>query len=815
MGEVAVHRRRFLLLLLAVAMWAGSLLVPLASPAAQDGLPPGLSMRADAAFDGIFKYGEWLPVWVELANSGPDLDVEVRVRLTGSWGTTTFAGPVALPTGSRKRVPIYVLPNNYSHELQVELTSDGKVLASQRVPVAPRVNVTYLVGLVAPQRGALALLLGASLPGQNRIVDLVDVSVSELPERSEALRSFDCLVFNDVDTSSLTPDQAAALEAWVQQGGRLVVGGGAGARRTAAGLPPSLLAIVPRNEVELNSVDGLARLAEGEAIRVPGPFLVAGGEAAPGVTLAAEGDLPLVHERLVGSGSVDWVALDLATSPFDAWSGTTSFWERLLGPGAAYPPWLAQDMSARQMQAGSMTYALSNLPALDLPSVQGLALLLAVYVLVIGPLNYLVLRWRRRLHLAWVTIPVLTLLFAGGAFGLGYAMRGSDVILNKISVVSVQPDGNASMRSYVGLFSPSQRSYEIQVPGEHLLSPLNPDYNPWGPGGLATSGEMVFVQGQSGAVRGLAVNQWSMQALMVEGNWPGFGRISGDLRLDAGSIVGRVRNETGYTLQDAVLILGNGFVRLGDLAPGQEAAIKMEVGNSASQPFGSPISYRLFEAEFNRPGPNGVSREVQLKQTLVDSLFQQGGKFGPSPMASSQAGALSGLFFMGWLAQAPPEIQVEGRAPMQQAISLVYAPLAYELPQEGQVSLPPGLISGTLLEVPQEGGFCGSPGTTAIYIGRGQGVFEFRAPLVGELDVRQLNLTLRSDGGWWQSPGVAIYDWTADDWADMGPVNLGTVALADAGHLVSDDGRVRIRLTSEGGGGNCIYLDLGMEGTRR
>ncbi len=805
-----------LLLLLAVAVWAGSLLVPLASPAAQDdALPAGLSMQADVAFDGTFKYGEWLPVWVDLENSGPDREVEVQVRLTGSGGTTTFATPVSLPTGSRKRVPIYVLPNNFSHQLQIDLLSEGKLLAGRTVPVSPRVNVTYLAGLVTPQRGALHLMLGASLPGQNRVLDLVSVSLDELPERAEALRSFDALVFNDVDTSSLTPGQAAALETWVQQGGRLVIGGGAGARRTAAGLPASLLPIVPRSEVELDSVAGLAGLAEGEAIRVPGPFLAATGDLGAGQTLAAEGDLPLVRERLVGTGSVDWVALDLTTSPFDAWSGTTTFWERLLAPGAAYPPWMAQDMSARQMQAGSMTYALSNLPALDLPSVQGLALLLAVYILVVGPVNYLVLRWRKRLQLAWLTIPVLTLLFSAGAFGLGYAMRGSDVILNKISVLGLQADGNASMLSYVGLFSPSQRSYEIQVPGSHLLSPLNPDYNPWGPGGLPTSGETVFVQGPAGAVRGVAVNQWSMQALMVEGSWPAFGQVDGDLVLEGQSLAGRVRNDTGYTLRDAVLILGNEFVRLGDLAPGQVAAVKMAVGDLTAQPFGSPVSYRLFEDALNRPGPNGVPREVQLKQTLLDSLFQQGGKFGSSPVVSRNAGALQGLYFLGWLTEAPPEIQVEGRAPTEQAISLVYTPLAYDLPDEGTVSLPAGLISGTLLEAPLDGGFCGPPGTTAIYIGRGQAVFEFRAPLADELEIEQLNLTLRSDGGWWQSPAMAVYDWSAGDWAEMGEMTLGTVALADAGHLVSDDGRIHIRMTSEGGGGNCTYIDLGLEGTRR
>ncbi|MEJ2266612.1 MAG: hypothetical protein P8X95_24460, partial [Anaerolineales bacterium] len=31
---------------------------------------PGLSMSAEPAFGGYFKYGEWLPIWVQVENSG-------------------------------------------------------------------------------------------------------------------------------------------------------------------------------------------------------------------------------------------------------------------------------------------------------------------------------------------------------------------------------------------------------------------------------------------------------------------------------------------------------------------------------------------------------------------------------------------------------------------------------------------------------------------------------------------------------------------------------------------------------------------------
>ena len=117
------------------------------------------------------------------------------------------------------------------------------------------------------------------------------------------------------------------------------------------------------------------------------------------------------------------MALDLSSSPFNAWIGTTSFFAKLLAPGATYPDWMPPDMSPRQLATGPISNALSNLPSLDLPSARTVVLLLAVYILLVGPVNYIVLRWRKKLHWGWVTIPLITLVFTGLSFGVGYAKR--------------------------------------------------------------------------------------------------------------------------------------------------------------------------------------------------------------------------------------------------------------------------------------------------------------------------------------------------------------------------------------------------------
>ena len=45
-----------------------------AAPTAVPVLPAGLQMKTHVAYAGNFKYGDWLPIWVELENQGADIE---------------------------------------------------------------------------------------------------------------------------------------------------------------------------------------------------------------------------------------------------------------------------------------------------------------------------------------------------------------------------------------------------------------------------------------------------------------------------------------------------------------------------------------------------------------------------------------------------------------------------------------------------------------------------------------------------------------------------------------------------------------------
>lgn len=780
-----------------------------------------INMHVFAAFEGNLKFGEWLPIWVELENNGNDLLGEVQVRVIGSGGTMVFTAPAEMPTASHKRITLYVLPNNFTQELTVQFLADGQQLAAEKVKVTPHVNISYFVGLIAQERGTLALIEAINPPGTQREKVLIDIALQELPERYEGLRSFDLLVINNIDTSGMTPGQASALAAWVNQGGQLVVGGGGGAPQTLSGLTTSLLPFAPQASQEFAELPALQGFPEGDKpIQVPGPFLVATGQVDSGNTLISQDGIPLLMEWGFGKGKVDFVALDLNATPFDAWSGTIGFWEKLLALGYNYPAAMTPDVSARQQFASAMPYPLSTLPVLDLPSAVGLAVLLSLYILAVGPLNYLYLKWKKRLHLAWVTIPAITILFSAGSFGLGYALHGADILVNKIAIIELQPNGKALVNTYIGLFSPGRDSYEIEVPSVGLVSPMAPYYDPWnnvGPGTtLGSSQEVVLVQSDPSYVRGLTVDQWSMQTFQVEGVSMDFGKIEYALELKGNNLVGKITNRSTTSLEYATVILSNRFVHLGDVPAGQEVPVLFDLMGLSEPFYGAPLSYRIFEEQLtaNLSTPR---RRWEVRRSIIENLFERGL---PIISSSSLLGGTTPTNVMtpvlvGWIEQAPPEVRVSGRTPSQESTAVVILPMDYSLPSEGNITFPMGLIPGQLIQLPRDGGYCGEPGRASVYIYSGEAQFLFRLPeeaLEMSVDMIQVNIT--TDSGMFDPVELAFYNWSTDEWRVFPKVEQGIFLVPEASELVDSSGQIKIRLTPGSIQGLCYSLSLGLEAHR-
>ena len=113
---------------------------------------------------------------------------------------------------------------------------------------------------------------------------------------------------------------------------------------------------------------------------------------------------------------------------------------------------------------GEVQRALENFEKVPVVNFGWVALFILVYILIVGPLDYFLLkRVFKRLELTWITFPVIVLIVSVAAYGTAYYLKGDDLRINKIDFVEY--DLNAPQEAYgtswFTLFSPRIQNYTV------------------------------------------------------------------------------------------------------------------------------------------------------------------------------------------------------------------------------------------------------------------------------------------------------------------------------------------------------------------
>ncbi len=606
-----------------------------------------LVMGVRPLFEGWYDPGRWVPLTVDLENPGADLEIEIQ-GATGS-GRTTYHMPVELPHGARKRVPLLIQHNG-----------------ARRVGVAAMLGRTEL----AESSSTLKMTDGEPLivvvgddstppPGVDKLGRsgrpiVVTADADGLPEHVLGWGSVDYVVLAGDALSRASEAQREALAQWVALGGELIVTGGPGAAAALAALPDALRPATVQGSREAEVFGGLEALGGGQPIAGSAPIALL--DAAPGaVPIAPDADgSPLLVQRRYGDGAVVALAFDPSLPPFADWAGLEKLWQALhVQRGETV--WTAPTGDIAQLGSG-----LYQLPEFDLPSLRWLLALIAVYILLVGPVNYLVLRRRRRLDLAWVTIPALTLIFSAASYGAGFVLHGRDLVLYELSAVRVIPDaGIAYVRTYVGLFSPGARSYSVSLPGALVQS-------------AGDNQPIEAIQGLESGVRDLAVEQWALGSFVAEAviDWPG--AAPGHLARDDAWARGRLANPFGRPVDEAAVFTRGGVAPIGHWDDGgtHDASLKLDHDGSVA-------------LTFNPATTDDALRHVQ--SGILSTAFgyvNSPGRYGSysyntypqEPWVSVRDTALrDAAVVYGWSADPPLAAELPGRSPVRRRHTLVHA----------------------------------------------------------------------------------------------------------------------------------------------
>ena len=783
----------------------------------------GLVMTAQTLLHGRVRSGAWFGIAVDIENSGPTVTGELRV-LGGSDGHTRFVQTAELATGSRKQFILYAQPTAFMADtVSVDLVANGQVVASAKASTSVADANTLTVGILADSPAKLVGEINLVASGGGNTPVLAPLTVADLPDRVQGWAAMDRLVWQDVDASSLSTGQMAALRSWVAGGGRLVIVGGTSGPAALTALPDDLLPYRPTSTLDIDP--SVLRAVLGGVPTGSSPLPALAGSLTGGRALATSGDRVVAADMPFGAGTVTLLGFDPTTSWLaagDTWD--TPLWRRLLASSGT--------ASATALQDDSMLVSSAiSLPSLTLPGTEGLLALLIAYIVLIGPVNYIVLRVLDRREWAWATVPALIGVFTVAAFGIGVVGRGSEIVTHQVAIVHGAPGTDqASAQAWTAIFSPSRNSFQIATTGDTLLSGSISGDQMSG----QSSGTIDVLEGSPTRVRDFSIGYGSVRTIRADGTVTG-PVVNADLRLAGSSVTGSVTNNSATALSGAALVVGNSVVEIGDLAPGASAPVSLLV--SAGVQDGMSLSDHLLGQTWNF-GRSEEDQRRYARHMILDQLTNnpnggvmfQGGLVGNGqamavPVMAGPGGtplASGAATLIAWGTTPVIQIDVEGAQPKRIAVVLYEIPMRVAV--SGQVQFGGDLLPGTVTAVTamnvgrdsasiwMDTGamtmsyrpltFSGSLTPSAVTVAMkhpGDVGMPGGTPITAPIGGRCATATSADCSTVSTFPDVDVFDVRAGSWVELGGLSVGTAyALPDPGRWVdTTTGEVRVRFTNQ------------------
>jgi hypothetical protein len=563
-------------------------------------------------FSGFADYareGAWFPVVCEVQNNGPAFAGVIEVSPERG-ADQKIRLPIDLPTNTRKRVVIPVYAGSRNPEWRVVLRDSRNKVRAENVTQSFHVLQSDVPLLAAMPRSS------ASMPvfvdPRDRNADLKPTAVRLQPElfpdNPIALQGMSALYLNTERALALRPPQVDALLTWVESGGHLIIGidqiGQVTATPWLASLVPAQLETVQTLAVgpalntwclalqtEWNEADQRGggpdkaipfsekrKLAEDpEFLAKTLPVVVS--RADPAVVQLASGGTPLILAQNRGKGRVTTLLFDPEREPFFSFTGRPWFWTRLVGAPISLYAGPELQRYGRQPIEGAIGAVIETKQIRKL-SLGWLLLLLLAYVVIIGPVDYFLIRRLKRPMLTWITFPAYVTAFSAVIYITGYSLRAGKTEWNEITVVDIQPRGEQAVfvgKTFGTIYSPANDRYPVA--GARKFTAFRNESSSFFGGGVEGSSE---VQINGNQFKGeVSVPVWVSQMFVMD--WVDTGTPPLDLTV-APVPTGwtyTIRNQGDHTIGPVRLAIGDSFLDVREITAGSSATGTLQRNGSS------------------------------------------------------------------------------------------------------------------------------------------------------------------------------------------------------------------------------------------
>ncbi|MBL8066592.1 MAG: hypothetical protein JNM34_12165 [Chthonomonadaceae bacterium] len=516
-----------------------------------------------------------VPVKLNLKCNTADTMGMVVVRGLGS----AVSYPIELPRGTTKSITVYVEGTQWSTptaELQTPMGNQSKPIELQ----GPSGDANLFVGVISSTPGLLASLTATKTNGA--AVLETGVKPESAPDRSVGYRPLKTVVLAE-GAERLSDGAVWAIQRYVLAGGTLLVTGGASAPWLRDSRWAPVLPMAP-GQVREVSVQGKIG---SEELTAPLRLTVSGGVPTPGASVSQSSEgVPLIVSKSIGLGKVVVWTFDPFVAPLQTHQARNAMIRTLVkgsaDGSAILDRYRQNDDPNRTMYAGNS----QNPFKVTMPPTGLIVAILCLFLVFAIPVNFVVLNKLNKRELAWVTIPLASLVFSGlifasarNLYSVGEARRTNGLLLTH------EGTGQATFVGRQELFLPKAGLYDMGYQSVESAS-NNKGYEGGFSGEGLFSGQPEFIDvGQVVAPRIEANNLTFRDTELVQAvPFQGKLVLRPTMTSRNGSVIvtGRITNDTPYFLYECHLSQNGLSGDVQDLRPGQSATIRVVLTPSSA-----------------------------------------------------------------------------------------------------------------------------------------------------------------------------------------------------------------------------------------
>lgn len=677
-----------------------------------------IQISHEAGYDQRVKEGRSYPLHLTVTNMGTDaFSGDLVIHFSSSYRSRgAHVVSVYLEGGETKEYTVIMPPaSDYGYyfgpgDEQIQLFrgswQDGRkvvFVGERQVETTSVLPETVTAGILSENPDRLASLKGVTditRQWHNLQVDLI-------PEDARGLEYFDYIIVDEFPLATLSKEQQEALLNWIKAGGTFVVGATENPRQTYG----IFFSELPLQGDGIGTSTDVTFAGEGHVTSLP----IMTGTLNAGEIVVQNGETPLVVKKDTGSGQIIQMAFSIGAGPVITAEGYPEWFTSFIGINNSTIHHTVRDLyDSLYWDIGRYNEFFGG-PNLSLGQLTGI---LVLYLLLLVPALYWILKRIDRREHAWWIIPSLSIICSVLIFGVGAKDRLARAQINEMGIF-------VSENNY--LHGIHVLSLQSNRGGEYVVNAKKSEFFP-----VPISSQEFSLESKNKLPRFQETRNrldiiypemeyWSVRTLIGEATKHVEGSFSWELSLDAGTLTGTITNAFPYDFEEVFIWSGMEQFSLGALQQGETVQVHIDVGQAFLHTPLSPDIYMYVEGNDEW---NLVAREVLLKSSIHQYAFNHA------------APVIAGITNDEIIATELVDKKAERRQK-----SLILVPFHPEIVRLGEVTLHSDdfhiefhSISGTHYEE-----YFLSPGEIEIY---GEpGLYEFIYHLPAGLDRKQLNVS--------------------------------------------------------------------------